>query len=521
MSPEADRPPAAPALGERDPEPDQREVRLTDSRHILRSLISQSARTPPPEGAPSGRFAHASLRMWVPWYFGTSLPSEPGTSPPTALPPGEEPSRDDQALLGSILGLALTLRLLVWWYFEPTPTVADENWYLQTAHRLVGYGSRWWFDTSRPVPLTSGPVVPFWYASLILLFDAGARGMRLANAVLGALTVLPVARIGERLGGRRTGLASALLVAVHPDLITYSTRLWTEPVFLILWLTAFALLLSDERRRAALGAGALLGLAALARETGLLLPAAAAGWALLHHDRARRAVRVLLLGLAFVGTLAPWSLRLSADERGNGVVSRTSAYNLFIGNVAGDDAYQALGKTDPERAAAANQRAREAILAELPRWPWTKVRRTLPELLSPETLSVQQWSAPPGDPIRAAPRFEPPDAVRAAVGGMIGVVQLGLTTAGLGGLALALTARRGRSADVLALLIGVLAVSYAPAWLTFAKPRFAVPWMPVLMIGVAWLLTRGPAAWREAPWYARVAVVAVMAATVRVAMLHR
>jgi hypothetical protein len=43
----------------------------------------------------------------------------------------------------------------------------------------------------------------------------------------------------------------------------------------------------------------------------------------------------------------------------------------------------------------------------------------------------------------------------------------------------------------------------------------------VLMIGVAWLLTRGPAAWREAPWYARVAVVAVMAATVRVAMLHR
>ncbi|HMV68659.1 MAG TPA: hypothetical protein PKA64_17540, partial [Myxococcota bacterium] len=94
-----------------------------------------------------------------------------------------------QAALGVVLGIALAARIATWWLLEPTPTIADENWYLQTAQRLVGYGSRWWFDTTRPVPLTSGPVVPFWYAGLVAALGAGARGLRLANAVLGALTV--------------------------------------------------------------------------------------------------------------------------------------------------------------------------------------------------------------------------------------------------------------------------------------------------------------------------------------------
>ena len=65
---------------ERDPAPGHREVQTLDRRPILRLLISQSARTPPPEGAPSGRFAHAALRMWGSWYCGTSLPSDRETS---------------------------------------------------------------------------------------------------------------------------------------------------------------------------------------------------------------------------------------------------------------------------------------------------------------------------------------------------------------------------------------------------------------------------------------------------------
>lgn len=420
-----------------------------------------------------------------------------------------------------VLGLAFALRLTAWWLTEATPTVADENWYLQTAERLVGFGPRWWFDTTRPVPLTSGPVVPFWYALLIATLDAGARGLRLANAVLGALTVLPVARLGERLGGPRTGLLAGLLFAVHPDLIVYSTRLWTEPVFLALWLTAMALLTSDPRRRAAVLAGVLLGLAALARETGLLLPAATLGWALWSQERTSRLARVALLAVGFLGTLAPWSLRLAADERGNGVLSRTSAYNLYIGNVGSDESYQALGKTDAERATAANTKAREAILSELPAWPWRKIRRTLPEFLSPRTLSVQQWTAPPGDPFRAELHLDPGEGARGVLGTITYSVQFMLTGLGVGGLVLATLSRSQRRVDILMLLWGVLAVSYAPAWLTFAKPRFSLPWVPLLLIGVAWLGAHGREAWAQAPRHVRVAVVAIVLALLRVTWMHR
>ena len=65
---------------EHDLTPGQRAVQISDTRHLLRLLISQGARTPPPEGAPSGRLAHAALRRWGLWYSGTALLHGRGTN---------------------------------------------------------------------------------------------------------------------------------------------------------------------------------------------------------------------------------------------------------------------------------------------------------------------------------------------------------------------------------------------------------------------------------------------------------
>lgn len=127
---------------------------------------------------------------------------------------------------------------------------------------------------------------------------------RVVNALLGAGAVALLGLLGAALLSPLAGLVAAGLYAVYPPPAILGTALLSEPLFVVLMLAA---LLVALRARGApvgwvIGAGVLVGLAALTRPNGivLLLPLALAlgSW--------RRAG---VLAAAAVLTIAPWTIR--------------------------------------------------------------------------------------------------------------------------------------------------------------------------------------------------------------------
>jgi 4-amino-4-deoxy-L-arabinose transferase-like glycosyltransferase len=438
---------------------------------------------------------------------------------PTALvlPIAAPPDRT----LAALLGLALAVRVGWMWIAEPTPLVADEKWYYSSALRLIDQSSKWLYDWSLPVPMTAPPVVPMAYAAITALAGDTERWLRCLNVVLGAALVIPVRGLGLKLGGPRLGWIAGLLAALHPDLVMYSTRLWTETVYGALVWTMLLGLAALEPGRWGRGAqlGLLIGLAALTRESGVGLPLVVAVWALSQGWsglRARLPVAAVTVTAAVL-VAGVWTARLRADPRPEGLLARTSAFNLYIGNVKQDIPYAELGQTEAERASRATALAREAILADMPMWPLHKLQRTLPDFLGQKTLSVYAWTTRQDVPMRVTTRLAPLEspALRGVLGPATAALQAALLSLGAAGLALA--ARRERT--VAPLLLALIVATYAPTLVTFAKPRFAIPCVPAFLLGAAWLADRGRAAWSEAPWPARGVAVAAAAAVLYEATL--
>jgi hypothetical protein len=98
---------------------------------------------------------------------------------------------------------------------------------------------------------------------------------KIANAVLGALGALLVAALSARIFRRRgLAIAAGVLAALHPTLVLVSSDVQSEPLFVVLLLSAGYLLLAATDRPSsnlAVLAGAFLALAALTRSSALML----------------------------------------------------------------------------------------------------------------------------------------------------------------------------------------------------------------------------------------------------------
>jgi hypothetical protein len=233
-----------------------------------------------------------------------------------------------------------------------------------------------WFEPAALLPpgphpdFARPPLLPVLGAVLFRLpgsWEAWARALMVA---LGSLAVWLAFRTGGALFNRRTGVIAAGILAVHPYAIYYSGRWSTETPFLVAVLGAVATLAEwDACDRGALRAGLprlalaglLVGLAALARPTGLVLVPALVAWILLgrnsstiaavppqpdpamqtHPPRAltsrppRAASRTLAHAAVFltaVGlTLAPWTLRNQAATGCWNPGTFFGPYNLWLG----------------------------------------------------------------------------------------------------------------------------------------------------------------------------------------------
>ncbi|MCC6847885.1 MAG: sulfatase-like hydrolase/transferase [Deltaproteobacteria bacterium] len=222
---------------------------------------------------------------------------------------------DARAALALAL-LAFGIRLAWGLAAGVTPGAAfdDAFWYHATATTLASGGGY-------TNPLTGQPSAA-WPPGYPLLLAFGYRLAGAApataiamNALFGALACLFVARLGRRLGGARTGLVAAALLACYPGHVFFAALVLSETLFTCLvcgLLLAAVAWLADARgarplRWLAWGLG--VGAAALVRAEGVVLVLVPAASLALAGER-RTAVRVLaatLLGALLA--LAPWTLR--------------------------------------------------------------------------------------------------------------------------------------------------------------------------------------------------------------------
>ncbi len=302
------------------------------------------------------------------------------------------------AAVVALTALGLLLRLIVWRWREFYPLGGDEAEYLAQALTLLQERQYVELRLMRP------PLYPIFLATAILLVDSLVQNLRLAQAVISALTVPLIALLTRALARRVApqtpaafagwaGLLAAALTALNYTLAANATELLTETLFLaglslFLWLVirSAALPFAVGRDQPVVGragraatiipalvAGLTLGALCLIRSVALpLLPLTMAWWliAALAGGQWRRGITqaaTLLLGCALV--VAPWTIRNTLTYGGLIVIDTTGAENLWLDNdPAGREAVKAqlyaLGEDRLLRQRLATERGMAAIMAD-------------------------------------------------------------------------------------------------------------------------------------------------------------
>lgn len=303
--------------------------------------------------------------------------------------------------------LALGLRLLVWKWREFYALGGDESEYLAQALTLLQDRRYVELRLMRP------PLYTFFLAFSILLFDSLVQNLRLVQACISAVMVVPIwlltRAFGDLIGMDRNWRApaiAALLTALCYTFAANATELLSETLFLFGLTTLFWLLLQaaltirDQTRKptlwlvlAGLGVGALcllrsvamplipLGLLWLAVQRGVFLQAGT--W---------RRMSLGAAGLYLVCALLvvlPWTARNYLTYHAFILIDTTGAENLWLDNnpvastvddpLGREDAKRqlyAMGEDRALRQAVATQRGREAIMSH-PDWFLAKARGEL------------------------------------------------------------------------------------------------------------------------------------------------
>ncbi|GAB4192597.1 MAG: hypothetical protein OHK0022_06860 [Roseiflexaceae bacterium] len=309
--------------------------------------------------------------------------------------------------------LALGLRLLAWHWHEQYALGGDETEYFNQALTLLRERRYVELNLMRP-PLYTG-----FLAACVYLFDSLVQRLRLVQALISTLTLLPVYALALRLfGARRVALLAALLAALCYTLAARATELLSETVFLFGLTTLLWLLLGAGGWAGgatgqpagrfppllwALAAGLVLGLLALTRSVALPLLPLGLLWLLARGWRLRAAnpqpgpilrrwwVPAAGFALACALTIAPWTLRNAVAYRALILIDTTGAENLWLdnnpaastpadplGREAAKRQLYALGEDRAARQQLASQRGLEAIRSN-PGWflakAWGEAKR--------------------------------------------------------------------------------------------------------------------------------------------------
>ena len=171
-------------------------------------------------------------------------------------------------------------------------------------------------------PLRTDPTLhifrPPGYPAFLVMATLGQPGRiaaaKIANDVLGALAAVLVAALSARIfRRRRLAILTGLVAAFCPTQILVALDIQSEPLFIVLLLSAGYLFLAATDRPSsnlAVAAGAMLAAAALTRSSALALPPLLLGALRDHRYPLRARAHVVLSALlGFGAVLLPWTVR--------------------------------------------------------------------------------------------------------------------------------------------------------------------------------------------------------------------
>ena len=319
----------------------------------------------------------------------------------------------------------------------------------------------------------------------------------MAQAVLGAVSVVLGALVARRLAGARAGLAAAAGLALYPNLIFHSGAILGETLYITLFLTFLVVALgrswpTDLTVRRALVAGLVLGLAVMVRPISLAVVPVVAGvwwWAVPGRKRPARLILALLAGVALC--TVPWTVRNAVRMDAFVLLSTNTGDNLCIGHsphatgaFSADEwcaTHHRFLDGPPAEVAADKEktkRAIEAVLDDPGREPWLVWRRFwfmwVRDGDHDGVIAVQSYRI---DPFLSR-------TTEARLAYIADVAYWAVVAAGLAGTA-ALMHRR-RPEDVL--LVGSALMTALVPLMFFGDTRFKVPVVPLLIVAAATML---------------------------------
>ncbi|HYB52327.1 MAG TPA: glycosyltransferase family 39 protein, partial [Thermoanaerobaculia bacterium] len=231
-------------------------------------------------------------------------------------------------------GLGLVLRLFVIASI-PTQPVSDFWEYFQRAESIVRPGP----PQQIPGVTDAGhpPAYPLALAAFMLFVTPHLLAAKLANCALAVSTIAIGAGLARDLGGRRCGIAAAILFSFYPRLLLMPLLLASENLFsplllLFVWAAVKRWRTGASLRLAAV-AGILIGLAALTRSIGYFLPLVWLAGTVAARARLRTILAELMLMLAVEhGVMFPWAIHNTRTTGRFTFLSSLGGIGLYIGN---------------------------------------------------------------------------------------------------------------------------------------------------------------------------------------------
>lgn len=297
--------------------------------------------------------------------------------------------------LWRILALGMVLRL-VWVLLVPVEPVSDSAAYATFARVLANHGVYGWTPDQPGAYWAVGTAAIA--AGTYLFFEVdNYTGIVILNLLAGGVSILLTYRLGDLWFNRPTAILAALIMAVWPNLIFFSSILSSEIWFITL--TLGGLWFWSRKTGPAwinlLFCGLIWGIACYVRPTILLLPVALALVALpcgllpLLRAGGRAALVIVLILI----TILPWTQRNTALFGERVLVSTNFGPNLWMGNNPDTTGgYMPLpdwakDMSEAERATALGDIAKDYIRADIPGFVLRSLHKAV-QLHERETIGV-------------------------------------------------------------------------------------------------------------------------------------